>query len=155
MKTAFSRARGLNIGVVFLALILLLPESGWASYGQSICGKKDLACIFLVIFLYLGLFGGIPVACVLFAFIHGLFSHRDRSKGKQVLIGIAAGLVAFALSAFAAAVASVVTGGGPGSYNYLLWSFIATALVCAGVSALYASSAPGTFSVRKRSIRRD
>ena len=117
-----------------LLAVALLPWAAQASFGGTPC-RADVGCHFLFWGVMLGAIGGLPTACVAFALLHLGFRNDVRSRANQAILGGLAGLVAFELSAFVAALMA--------SWDKNPWlGLFASLAVLASLSALNARSSP-------------
>jgi hypothetical protein len=124
------------------AVALLSPVEALASFGGSMC-KGDFACTWAVIGLIFGAAGGVPVSVVLFAGVHWFFSHPERSKKKQLWVGVALGVLAFEAWAALAAYALMLGEANPGLSRPASLAALACAYAAMlGLSFAYVRSRP-------------
>ena len=127
-------ARRLSSMLAFLAAAVLFPVAAYGSFGGTPC-RDDFGCHFLFWGVILGAVGGVPVSVVAFILLHLFFCHPARPKGRQVLVGGVAGVVAFGIGGVFAALMA--------SWDKNPWiGLIASIAVLAIASALYARSSP-------------
>lgn len=122
--------------------VLLLSPSALASFNGPLC-KDDFGCTWAMIGLIFGVAGGIPVSVVLFAAVHWFCCHPERSKKKQLWVGVVLGVLAFEVWAAIAAYALMLEQAHPGLNRSLeLLAVVAPYALMLGLSYWYVRSRP-------------
>lgn len=122
--------RGIRGGSLALAL---LPMTARASFGAAPCGD-DFACHFIGWGVLLGTMG-VPIACIIFALLHVVSCHPQRSKPRQALAGAIIGLLGYEVSAAAGSLAAAA------GHSFLA-GFVPVICLLAAGSFVFARSAP-------------
>ena len=104
-----------HIKFISLCVAILFYINAYASFGGSPC--KNVSCYFQVFGLLLGIIG-IPISVLIFSILHLYFCNQKRSKGKQALLGILNGIIAFEIAAFMAAVIATLGNTSVGYHLY-------------------------------------
>lgn len=127
---------------VLAGAALLLPLGALASFNGPLC-KGDFGCTWSLIGLVFGAAGGIPVSVVLFAGVHWFFCHPERSKKKQLWVGVVLGVLAFELWAAVPAYVMIIEETQAGLSRALsALAMLASYLLLLGLSFLYVRSSP-------------
>lgn len=132
---------GPNIKRACIAAAVLFPMAAYGSFGGTPC-RDDFACHFSTWGVLVAAVG-IPISGLIFAVLHLGFCNRARSKLRQFVLGGFIGMVAYEISAACGALIGTSEKAVPGQEtDYLLIGFVATYVVLAIASVLYARSSP-------------
>ena len=120
----------------------------YASFNGTPC--KDLWCFFIIWNFVLGImYGGIPISILLFLGIHAWFCNRDRSRGKQAILGVINGAIAWAVASYAVAALAIWAQSMAGRHQYYpLIGFLLVYLPYTILSVFYVRSKPRQQSPR-------
>lgn len=132
---------GPNIKRACIAAAALFPLAAYGSFGGTPC-RDDFACHFFTWGVLVGAVG-IPISGLIFAVLHLGYCNHARSKLRQFVLGGFIGMVAYEISAACGALIGASGKVTPGQEtDYLLIGFVATYVVLAIASVLYARSGP-------------
>ncbi len=125
-----------------LCAAALFPVAAYASFNAAPCKSDEIACNFQMTGILLGIVG-IPISGVIFILLHLGFCNPERSKAKQMFLGGLIGIIAFELSAFAAALMGAWGKSSFGHNQYWpLMGFVFVYVTCAIIASQYARSSP-------------